>query len=427
MNLSESFSTIDPAWRKLLFSAAGNSLLKPALKAVVESADSIDDITPPLTKIFTAFQLCSRDKFKVVILGQDPYPTRGHASGLAFAVDRDGKATPKSMINIFAAIKKDMKYSGKIDNTIFFDWAEDGVLMLNTALTTLVGQSLAHEKIWKAYTDYIIEAISSSSDYVVWILWGAKAHTKEKVIDNKNGNNYILKWGHPSPLSPVNQSDNAQNFAYCNNFSKANEILISKCCKDPISWIPERFLSIPAPQLKIGSLYCGADGACSGNGTSKAKGAWAYTIYNYDNVAIDGLIRNNFKTTAELLDDTNTTATNQRAELLAIINLLKELSLNKEYHSKEAIIISDSRYAIQCITTWGPQWVTSGKTEGKKNLDIILPGIGAFKAAQELLAGITFVHVRGHRIRPSGGSQEELLFWELNDTVDKAATSRILN
>jgi uracil-DNA glycosylase len=442
-SLSEIFGSLEKEWKKILFSAAGNALLKPALKEVIDTVEDLNDIAPPLENIFRAFQLCPFESSKVIILGQDPYPTRGHASGLAFAPEKNSLFLPKSLSTILGAVKNDIKFGGKIDADILYDWAEDGVLLLNTALTTIVGSSLAHEKIWKQYTSYLIEKLAETKNFV-WILWGTKAFNYEKDILEKNNNSVILKWGHPSPLNAVNKSDNPKNFSYCNNFSKANEELIAAGF-EPISWIPERIKGGENQENKLNKnvLYCGADGACSGNGKATARAAWAYSIYDTANkigneddsktIDLNNLKKDKIFTAAGLVtggednknDINNTKDTNQRAELQAINFLLLHILKNKDdFHSKnydQIMIISDSKYAICSISVWGPRWIQTNKTNKKKNLDIILPAIKNLKEVEAAGFKVIFYHIRGHRPYPAYSTDFDRLAWQLNDCADKAA------
>ena len=179
-------------------------------------------IYPPREKILRALELCPLWHTKVAILGQDPYHQPGQANGLAFAVNNQAKIPP-SLRNIYKEIASDLQV--KIPtSTSLHGWARQGVLLLNTYLTVREGAPLSHKHIWENFTDDIIKQLNKF-DPIVFILWGAKAQKKEKLIDSRH---YILKSAHPSPLS-------ARKFYGCKHFSKTNEIL-GLLGKDAIDW-----------------------------------------------------------------------------------------------------------------------------------------------------------------------------------------------
>ena len=164
---------------------------------------------------------------KVVILGQDPYPTRGHAHGLCFSVEENVKPFPKSLVNIFKEIESDL---GQVfpENGSLVRWAEQGVLLLNAVLTVEEGKPDSHaRKGWEQLTDAIITALNNNNDNVVYLLWGSKAQEKASQVDSAK--NLILKTVHPSPLSAY------RGFFGCKHFSKTNEYLL-KNRKSPIIW-----------------------------------------------------------------------------------------------------------------------------------------------------------------------------------------------
>jgi uracil-DNA glycosylase len=183
-------------------------------------------IYPPGKLIFNAFEHCSFDDLKVVILGQDPYHGPGQANGLCFSVN-DGVPKPPSLINIFKEIREDLGIpipeSGNLER-----WAKQGLLLLNATLTVRANQAGSHQnKGWEIFTDAVIRQISDKKEGIVFLLWGSYAQRKGAVIDpNKN---FILKSAHPSPLSAY------QGFIGCKHFSQTNDFLIKKGFS-PIVW-----------------------------------------------------------------------------------------------------------------------------------------------------------------------------------------------
>lgn len=197
------------------------------LVSKVKKAYQTSDVWPKGNNIFKAFDACPFEKLKVVILGQDPYPTPGHAHGLCFSVPSTVKPIPKSLNNIFKEIKSDIGTEFPPDGNLE-RWAEQGILLLNTSLTVRAGEPNSHKEFgWEKFTDAVIRSISSNKTGVVFLLWGSNAIQKSALVDlNKH---FVLTSVHPSPLSAH------RGFLGCKHFSKTNEILISQN-KTPIRW-----------------------------------------------------------------------------------------------------------------------------------------------------------------------------------------------
>jgi len=172
-------------------------------------------VFPPEELIFRAFDLCSFEKLKVVILGQDPYPTLGNANGLSFSVADSVKVLPKSLKNIFLEVQDDLKIdfpkNGNLER-----WANQGVLLLNSILTVDEGSPNSHRDIgWEQFTDAVIHKISTEKSNIVFLLWGTKAIAKKEIIACKK--HLVLTAPHPSPLSAY------RGFFGCKHFSQTNQ------------------------------------------------------------------------------------------------------------------------------------------------------------------------------------------------------------
>lgn len=175
-------------------------------------------IFPPKNYILRALALTDYDEVKVVILGQDPYHGLGEANGLAFAVN-NGKRLPPSLQNIYKELYNDLKIpiSKKGDLSC---WAREGVLLLNSILTVEKDKPASHKNIgWETFTDAIISKVNAKEDPIVFILWGAFAKSKKKLITNPK--HLILESSHPSPFSC--------NYGFLGSapFSKTNKFLIA--------------------------------------------------------------------------------------------------------------------------------------------------------------------------------------------------------
>lgn len=183
-------------------------------------------VYPPGNLIFNAFNLCSFDKVKAVITGQDPYHGPGQAHGLCFSV-RDGVAPPPSLINIFKEIESDTgikrPLSGNLER-----WAKQGILLLNATLTVRADQAGSHQrKGWEEFTDAAINALNNEKRNVVFFLWGAYAQKKGESIDESK--HLVLKSVHPSPLSASRGFFGNHHFSRCNDYLIKNNI-------DPVVW-----------------------------------------------------------------------------------------------------------------------------------------------------------------------------------------------
>ena len=199
--------------------------------AVCQKMDRLYDenpghISPPKNQVFAAFNLMAVTNVKVVILGQDPYPTVGYANGFCFSVNSNNKL-PKSLKNIFIELRDDI---GKEipSNGDLSKWANQGVFLLNSILTVENGKPESHSKIgWEEFTDAIIQLLSFRNSNLVFLLWGSKAEKKRSLIDENK--HLVLTAPHPSPLSAY------RGFFGCRHFSKTNTFLLSKG-KPIISW-----------------------------------------------------------------------------------------------------------------------------------------------------------------------------------------------
>jgi len=183
-------------------------------------------IYPSKDKIFTAFDLCSYDKLKVVILGQDPYHQPNQAQGLAFSTPASIK-NPPSMVNIIKEVISDIGDCDCLDGDLT-PWAKHGILLINTVLTVQDSSANSHKKQgWETFTDNIIKHISEHKKDIVFILWGAGAIKKSKIIDETK--HHIITSVHPSPLSSY------RGFFGSKPFSKTNDFLKS-INKEQIKW-----------------------------------------------------------------------------------------------------------------------------------------------------------------------------------------------
>jgi len=192
---------------------------KPYYKALydkVKAEYSAVRVFPDSGDIFNAFHLTPLKDVKVVILGQDPYHNVGQAHGLCFSV-KPGIEAPPSLVNIYKELNSDLGCFIP-DNGYLVKWAEQGVLLLNTVLTVRAHEANSHRGIgWEEFTDAVITALDRQDRPIVFLLWGAPAQKKKRMLHNPK--HLILEAPHPSPLSAY------RGFFGCRHFSKTNAFL----------------------------------------------------------------------------------------------------------------------------------------------------------------------------------------------------------
>lgn len=196
--------------------------IKPVVRIIKTEIKSGKVILPEFRYMFNAFFLTPYHDTRVVIMGQDPYPSPGpppHANGLAFSVNR-GVIIPGSLRNIFTELTSDLGISCPLHGNLT-KWAEQGVLLLNSSLTVEAGKSGSHKDLWAPVIRSVIHALNEKEPEVVWILWGRHAQEWQSFIKSKK----IIKSVHPSPLSAE------RGFFGSKPFSKTNRFLVN-----PIDW-----------------------------------------------------------------------------------------------------------------------------------------------------------------------------------------------
>lgn len=184
-------------------------------------------IFPPAKDVFNAFRSTEFADVKVVILGQDPYHGPNQAHGLCFSV-LPGVRTPPSLVNMYKELAQDIDGFQIPAHGYLQDWAEQGVLLLNTVLTVEQGKAHSHARTgWETFTDKVIEALNQHQQGVVFLLWGSHAQKKGRFIDRNK--HHVLAAPHPSPLSAH------RGFFGCGHFSQTNYLLTQQG-KAPIDW-----------------------------------------------------------------------------------------------------------------------------------------------------------------------------------------------
>jgi uracil-DNA glycosylase len=208
------FEQLHPQWQVELASH----------KALIESIDSFitnRSVTPDYNLIFRALNQ-PIESTRVVIFGQDPYPTKGHAHGLAFSIDSSITNLPASLRNIYKELFADLGITRTHGD--LSDWADQGVMLINRVLSTEIGKSLAHEKIgWQEITERVAQVLGERD--VIAVLWGSAALPLKQFFHERS----VITSVHPSPLSAY------RGFFGSSPFSKVNAMLRSKGLQE-INW-----------------------------------------------------------------------------------------------------------------------------------------------------------------------------------------------
>jgi uracil-DNA glycosylase len=213
------------SWQKKLAKELAEPYVAQLEKFLIEERRS-QTVFPPAREMFTAFALTPFEDVRVLLLGQDPYPGKGHAHGLCFSV-KPGVKLPQSLKNIYRELQDDLGCSVAGHGTLTC-WAEQGVLMLNAVLTVRAGKPNSHKgKGWETLTDAVIRLVNDKSERVVFLLWGAYAQKKRHLIDETR--HAVVAGTHPSPLSAYNGFFGSRPFSAVNAALQAGG-------REPIDW-----------------------------------------------------------------------------------------------------------------------------------------------------------------------------------------------
>ncbi len=217
---------ISESWKLHLGTEFKQSYMDDLREYLLQRKQAGANIYPPGKLIFNAFNSTPFEQVRVVIIGQDPYHGPGQAHGLAFSVP-SGLQVPPSLVNIYKELQQDTGFiipqHGNLKS-----WTENGVLLLNAVLTVEQGKAGAHQgKGWEYFTDRVIQVLNDESEGLVFMLWGAYAQSKGRLLNAEK--HCVLKSPHPSPLSAY------RGFLGCKHFSRANAYLQQRG-RQPVNW-----------------------------------------------------------------------------------------------------------------------------------------------------------------------------------------------
>lgn len=382
---------------------------------VQKCLDQINEsnLRPSPDDIFNAFRKTQLSDVKVVLVGMDPYPgmTKGKlkAHGLSFSTRYETKCIPASLRNVYKALIKSGFMKEMPDHGCLENWTKQGVLLLNIYLTTGPKPGM-HKHIWEDFSINLIKKICEIRK-PTFMLWGKNAEVLKKYISSP-----VLIWGHPSPMSRVNNTNDPRSFINCDHFRKV-----------PIIWNPNW-----NPD-KI--VVCFTDGHSRNNGKSNATAGYGV----YFPVTFAG--KEN-KLMGEIYGPVSGTQTNNRAELTAIIKALTTIIKNGKVDHK-IIIYTDSQYSQNIINydIWQEGWIISHAnldlTSRIKDLCSKFPNNLGIEAKNRIFRPdvcrndknqtldwplLSVHHCYSHKKKPSGGLELEI--WAGNDKADELSKKK---
>ena len=457
------------SWKNDLLSGVGEwagVLDIPALHDVMDSIQLIgfDKVYPAAADIFRAFRECPFDKFKVLLIGQDPYHD-GSADGLAFS--SRGTSLPRSVRLIYDCMETCGLSPARVNpSPDLTHWAAQGVLLLNTALTVVKGAPKSMTKLWRGYMEILFSRLRP----VVTIALGEEAKKIVTRMGNAAGSAYF--WRHPSPMVATNRDvASPLHFSKCTCFTACNEYLISKG-HAAIDW---QFLEIvgqgPAqapvkedltdpdvvfgetkvynePAMSVSEIsnvmaglldkfepccevvlevdasagcidpgdadkkihYLFSDGAAKGNGKNICLSGMAVVFAKCENVARQGpkVVKTYSVSVVYTSPKDGVKPTNNRAEMWALAVALKKAATIHGEENDGVKVISDSKYALNTAAVWYTSWVEKGVLAEKMNVDLAEILNSARVAVNEGRGCLSLLHIRGHtKFTPAMAAQVE--------------------
>lgn len=380
-------------------------------KSILEKCGAIEvynkikdtpDLTPPKNLIFECFRYFRPQNMVLLILGQDPYPIAGDACGLAFATNTGN--CPKSLKPIY----DNLVVNGLCDRNInrngnLKPWASQGVLLLNTSLSTVIGKSKVHSNLWNDFTMKLMKQLNELPQQLCVFMWGGDAKSYAKYFTNPR---HILRtWTHPSPMSD-NKLPESAKFKHCDHFTLTKNI---------IQWNPEQKIMI------------WTDGACSGNGNTDAVAGFSCMLLGgyLGKTTITGKVRPNkynLDSNEMIVYDEKSieNPTNNRGELLGILYAL--WALNKAHITGEIELITDSEYARNTLEDYYPKRLLKGTEKELVNLDL-LDGCHRLICKMRKHSKFGITHTRSHKTFPDNADDRTKCIHAGNEHVDLEAVS----
>jgi uracil-DNA glycosylase len=428
--LPELLKGVHPGWVKFL---ENKGLVPLARKALSKISPDAGELAPRPNLIFEFLRYFGPDDATVLIVGQDPYPT--DAQGLCFSIPV-GATMKASLQTIIGNLEnnaqarahyrvRNVPDSGRVYSGDLRTWAVQGVLLMNSALTTRAGARGSHRSHWKAFTRKFVRELAlhaaAQKKPLVFMLWGNDARSYASSTGTDNVAHIVYEWTHPSPLIN-NRLAPARKFEASPQFALTNANLRERNLRD-IDWDPLAYTIVFT------------DGSCPKNGDSDAEASFALGVLSgpLKHVWVAGRVApqeyklvdsNNLARGFKPVPETKAVPTNNRGEYLAWCWALLLLLRGKVVGRTE--IVSDSDLFIQTMKTWLPARRCKGTEKKLKNYDLIYIADALLHRLREgnvfKREGVKLTHTRSHQKRPppTASSREQVL-WIGNDMVDKEA------
>lgn len=456
---------VDASWREMF---ARNGLAASLAKIISEIAKMPPESFAPAPEHILRWASAPLAQARVVIFGQDPYPSREDACGYAFSAPAGRATIPASLANIYEALRASGELRGAAQyaplSADLTPWVRQGVLLVNLSHTTSVGKSGSHMAMWRDWTRALVRALSTEVPTLAYILLGAKvsAELGASIVASA----CVEKWGHPSPLNRANVAGNPLAFVNCKAFARVNDKLRSME-RAPIDWTPalvcasnrststsdtapqkvasdalytvelaeesylsplddeDLFVASDSPQGDESQVHAFVDGASRANGSANCTAGFAASfVRGEDCVDIAGRV------CTPSGAQSGVRPSNNSAELSAICAAL-EFALAERYEAlfgarrEHALVIAyDSEYAHSCVCEWYEKWALAdarGKTpmEIHANVALIERACALHTKARGEFRSVTWRKVRAHQKRPA--NSDELFYWAGNARVDALA------
>jgi uracil-DNA glycosylase len=430
--VSKSVRDLPVDWREILLYDGGVKLANVLTKVKNDLVTNNVACSPPPSDIFNAFYATPLNNVKVILLGQDPYPNPDNAMGLSFSV-RSGVTVPPSLRNIYACLVSQGLMKAKPKHGDLRYWAKQGVLLLNTALTTRASESKKHVDFWTEYLQEVFKRIvtrmSTTNGGAVLLLGNEARDFAVKIKEPINGATPVryFHWGHPSPLSKVNKDPlSPYNFIKCTVFNSCNDHLAKTLHLAPIDWEADYTVESMAEfkPLVDKVLYVFSDGSSNNTGAG-----WA---------AVAALGERMICTCAVGL-----TATNNQMELTGIIKGL-QLALYIIQQPKQAeesavtrvVFVTDSQYTIGSLWTWlddetntTKQYKLIGNVNAqtstrRENSDLIAYGRDLLYILKSYIQ-VESMYYPAHTSKSSADTPLKLALWHGNNLCDRKCGSTL--
>jgi uracil-DNA glycosylase len=414
---------ISQEWLGIIYTKKAKKILDDIMNQLKDE----QNITPQIPDIFNWCRYTKLSDIKVVVLGKDPCHKKEYAHGLSFS--SLGKSMTPALCNIYKCLVNTNEIETIPTHCNLTSWAEQGVLMLNASLSTIVGTASTHIKIWKSYIRLIIKRICKynydNDNSIIFLLWGSFAQSYIDIIDDDY--HICLNYIHPSQLDQ--RVVCGKKFINCKHFKEVNQLL-SEDGREPINWAP-RFIELDKKEdkkeevvpekryddaesiLDIRPLHhlVYTDGSCYPNNRS-AKSRSGYASSFVSGPFKDKCLYGN-------MDVSKHHASNIRAEGMAIIRTLETIKECSDTWDK-VTIVSDCKFWINMLELYMPKWCTA-KFKMQSNPDLTLRMWLAYHDVKEK-GEVKLLHMRSHNKDGWGNFDEgtfEKFSYDQNDYVDK--------